>query len=201
MAEARIAFPPQLQLPGKISLNHITASDLSMLAAGVKSSPSMDILELHFDSYKREQGEDSAPSRTERQTRHAMSSMVAAIKSKPSLEALIIFGPGYKLFDEEAWKALLDYVQENRLKALRLNNCNLGDSEVLELCSSMRGNTGLVRLSLDDNDVTDVGAHALIDVLKDNTSLQLLDVSSNSNGEESQGIMKAQLAHIKTLLV
>ena len=188
------SFPDQLKLPERVYLDHVTATDLTILTAAVKNSSTINDLVLGFDEV-REESDSASVSRVKRQTRSAMTSLTTAVSKHPSLRRVEVWGPTYSLFEG---KSLANLVVNNRLDSLRVYDCGIGDTEVSEFSSELQ-HTTLTELSLSLNMISDAGMYALADALQHNRTVQQLYLYGNRHSEEAASRLRQQLAHIKTL--
>ena len=218
------SFPDELKLPKTITLNHVSAADLTMLSAAIKKSSTIEVLQLQLDKVQsatdlampsaaveeswtfemdldleNKKYDSGDPSRIQRQTRKAMTSFAAAVGRNTSLRTLEVDGPTYSMMEKHALASLVS--RSNRLKWLRVNGCGIGDAEVSELASELRQNTQLYWLDLQHNMIGDAGACALADALTHNTTLYSLILSGNSFGEDSRSYLRQQLRHINNVIV
>ena len=188
------SFPDQLKLPEGVVLDHVTATDLTILTAAVKNSSTINDLELHFDKV-REESDSASVSRVKRQTRSAMTSLTTAVSKHPSLRRVRVFGPTYSLFEG---KSLANLVVNNRLDTLSVWYCGIGDTEVSEFSSELQ-HTTLTSLDLSFNMISDAGMYALADALQHNRTVQRLYLDFNRHSEEAASRLRQQLAHIEDL--
>ena len=190
------SFPDQLKLPETVLLDHVTATDLTILTAAVKNSSTINDLVLHFDKV-REESDSASVSRVKRQTRSAMASLTTAVSKHPSLRLVWVYGPTYSLFEG---KSLANLVVNNRLDTLHVWYCGIGDTEVSEFSSELQ-HTTLTWLDLMHNMISDAGMYALADALQHNRTVQELWLLDNRHSEEAASRLRQQLAHIKDLRV
>ena len=190
------SFPDQLKLPETVYLDHVTATDMTILTAAVKNSSTINDLTLEFD-WVREESDSASVSRVKRQTRSAMTSLTTAVSKHPSLRRVLVSGPTYSLLEG---KSLANLVVSNRLDSLTVFSCGIGDTEVSELSSELQ-HTTLTGLYLESNMISDAGMYALADALQHNRTVQSLYLRNNRHSEEAASRLRQQLAHIKTLYV
>ena len=190
------SFPDQLKLPEIVHLDHVTATDLTILTAAVKNSSTINDLWLFFDKV-REESDSASVSRVKRQTRSAMTSLTTAVSKHPSLRSVVVSGPTYSLLEG---KSLANLVVNDRLDSLRVYDCGIGDTEVSEFSSELQ-HTTLTELELRSNMISDAGMYALADALQHNRTVQELYLYDNRHSEEAASRLRQQLAHIKTLEV
>ena len=190
------SFPDQLKLPKHVYLEHVTATDLTILTAAVKNSSTINDLTLLFDEV-REESDSASVSRVKRQTRSAMTSLTTAVSKHPSLRRVRVSGPTYSLLEG---KSLANLVVNNRLDLLRVWDCGIGDTEVSEFSSELQ-HTTLTVLYLSGNMISDAGMYALADALQHNRTVQWLYLLDNRHSEEAASRLRQQLAHIKDLYV
>ena len=187
------SFPDQLKLPKRVYLDHVTATDLTILTAAVKNSSTINDLQLDFDSV-REESDLASVSRAKRQTRSAMTSLTTAVSKHPSLRRVLVFGPTYSLF---VGKSLANLVINNRLDTLSVWHC---DTEVSEFSSELQ-HTTLTELDLRHNMISDAGMYALADALQHNRTVQGLYLDYNQHSKEAASRLRQQLTHIRDLVV
>ena len=118
---------PQLILPKKVILFHVTASDLTMLGPAVLKSSTINELQLDFHEITERDKSDSRFSRRQRQTCSAMASLITAVSHNRSLRCVVVRGPKYKLLDETSLPLL---TRQSRLKMLHIFNCGVENIEV-----------------------------------------------------------------------
>ena len=192
-------FPKQLKLPEVVVLHHVTAADLTMLSSAIRRSSTIDELVLHFDD-AREESNSEKSSRSQKQTRSAMTTLTAAIGQNRSLRTMEVCGPKYKLMER---KSLANLVSNSRLVELRVWHCGVGDAEVLELSGVLQHNTKLFWLDLRGNAIGDVGMNALADALTEarKTKLAILELTDNPYSMETGARLKRRLTRIGDLYV
>ena len=195
------AFPDQLKLPEVVVLYQVTAADLTMLSSAIRKSSTIKELVLHFDETRKE-SDAKKSSRTQNQTRSAMTALTAAIGQNRSLRTMEVCGPKYKLMER---KSLANLVSNSRLVELRVWHCGVGDTEVLELSGVLQHNTKLFWLDLRGNAIGDVGMNALADALTSpgarKTKLAILELTDNPYSMETGARLKRRLTRIGDLYV
>ena len=190
------AFPANLQLPKKVRLAHVTASDLEVLSSAMNKCPSsVEDLSLYFDKMEG-QVEERRFSRVQTQTKPAVEKLMSVLSTHTSLHRLFVSGPKYKLFTERSWRCLVDTVHNNPLFLLGVSFCCLEDDEVIELSIELEHNTQLSVLYLEYNMISDRGVRRLADVLAHNHTVRTLWLDGNRHSAESAEYVKRQLTHI-----
>ena len=190
------AFPANLQLPKKVSLDHVTASDLEVLSSAMNKCPSsVEDLLLDFDKVEGEV-EERRFSRVQTQTKLAVEKLMSVLSTHTSLRRLFVWGPKYKLFTERSWRCLVETVHNNPLSELSVYFCCLEDDEVIELSIELEHNTQLSHLFLRDNMISDRGVRRLADVLTHNHTVSRLHLYDNRHSAESAEYVKRQLTHL-----
>ena len=190
------SFPANLQLPKKVRLHHVTASDLEVLSSAMNKCPSsVEWLELSFDKVEGEV-EERRFSRVQTQTKQAVEKLMSVLSTHTSLRELYVHGPKYKLFTERSWRCLVETVHNNPLSVLSVSSCCLEDDEVIELSIELEHNTQLSRLHLYYNMISDRGVRRLADVLTHNHTVRRLWLHGNRHSAESAEYVKRQLTHL-----
>ena len=190
-------FPHTLQLPKKVSLEHVSAADMELLSSSLDKCPSsLEELVLDFD---RVEGEAEKFTRVQTQTRNALERLMAVLSVCKSIRDLWVSGPSYKLFTEESWRCLVKIGHNNPLQSLSVLHCLLDDDDVCELASELQHCTQLSRLDLYSNMIGDRGVHRLADSLKHIHTLRVLYLLGNSYGQDSKDFLRQQLKHIPFL--
>ena len=192
-------FPHTLQLPKKVSLEHVSAADMELLSSSLDKCPSsLEELELFFDSVE---GEAEKFTRVQTQTRNALERLMAVLSVCKSIRVLVVYGPFYKLFTEESWRCLVKIGHNNPLQKLSVWQCLLDDDDVCELASELQHCTQLSGLYLHSNMIGDRGVRRLADSLKHIHTLRWLNLRLNSCGQDSRDFLTQQLKHIPVLYV
>ena len=192
-------FPRTLQLPKKVSLEHVSAADMELLSSSLDKCPSsLEQLSLEFDFVE---GEAEKFTRVQTQTRNALERLMAVLSVCKSIRGLWVVGPWYKLFTEESWRCLVKIVHNNPLWTLRVVQCLLDDDDVCELASELQHCTQLSWLHLYENMIGDRGVRRLADSLKHIHTLRWLELHGNSYGQDSKDFLRQQFKHIPSLLV
>ena len=190
------AFPANLQLPKKVRLEHVTASDLEVLSSAMNKCPSsVEELWLDFDKVEGEV-EERRFSRVQTQTKLAVEKLMSVLSTHTSLRKLLVSGPKYKLFTERSWRCLVETVHNNPLSVLDVPFCCLEDDEVIELSIELEHNTQLIGLYLNYNMISDRGVRRLADVLTHNHTVSRLHLHGNRLSAESAEYVKRQLTHL-----
>ena len=189
------AFPANLQLPKKVKLRHVTASDLEVLSSAMNKCPSsVEKLVLEFDKVEGEV-EERRFSRVQTQTKLAVEKLMSVLSTHTSLRRLFVYGPKYKLFTERSWRCFVETVHNNPLSQLEVSLCCLED-DVIELCIELEHNTQLSRLYLAYNMISDRGVRRLADVLTHNHTVRTLRLQGNRHSAETAEYVTRQLTHI-----
>ncbi|QDQ28560.1 hypothetical protein FNU76_20615 [Chitinimonas arctica] len=74
-----------------------------------------------------------------------------------------------------------DLASNQSILTLKLNGCQLDDTNALIVCMALAGNDTLVTLRLADNQITDQGAEYLSQIMQLNTRLTELDLRDNAD--------------------
>eukprot|EP00931_Biecheleriopsis_adriatica_P088556 TRINITY_DN62851_c0_g1_i1.p1 TRINITY_DN62851_c0_g1~~TRINITY_DN62851_c0_g1_i1.p1 ORF type:complete len:443 (+),score=124.99 TRINITY_DN62851_c0_g1_i1:42-1370(+) len=82
---------------------------------------------------------------------------------------------------------------------LALIGIQTSDEDVARLASLLRGNTGVLRLCLDQCHITDLGAEELAEALRENDSLTGLSLEGNRVGDRGAGRLAAALQQNEAL--
>ena len=192
-------FPHTLQLPEKVSLEHVSAADMELLSSSLDKCPSsLEELRLLFDIVE---GEAEKFTRVQTQTRNALKRLMAVLSVCDSIRDLVVSGPSYKLFTEESWRCLVKIGHNNPLQWLLVVQCLLDDDDVCELASELQHCTQLSGLLLYDNMIGDRGVRRLADSLKHIHTLRELNLRWNSYGQDSEDFLRQQFKHVRTLRV
>ena len=190
-------FPDQLEIPNRVALRSVTASDLATLSSAVKKSSTIEELALVFDK-NREESDSKKRSRVKRQTCSAMCDLATAVSQNTSLRHLFVSGPNYNILEE---KSLANFARNGQLITMRVVFCAVTDADVGELSSALRRHQQLSIFNLNNNMIGDEGMHALVDALRQNTALHVVSLAHNQCGEATASRLRQQLSHIEKIYV
>ena len=130
-----------------------------------------------------------------------MTRLMVALNANKSIRYLVLRGPKYSLFEENGWRLFVDFIANNSLEWLIVAGCELDNKSFHLLSNALKQNTKLTDLGLWVNGLNDDSVRTLADDLKDNNTLERLNLTRNSYGEETRDFLRHQLKHIKDLFV